>query len=113
MSSDGVVAEGRVPVAASASLTRVRPPLARVVVEAVAIEHGVCVRPIPMRRVDLETGASEIIDVPCGSTLSSKCPPCAHRARVLRMAQCRTGWHLGSEPEVIDLAPTEVHRSLV
>jgi len=113
MSSDAVVAEGRVPVSASASLTRVRPPLARVVVEAVAIEHGVCVRPIPMRRVDLETGASDIIDVPCGSTLSSKCPPCAHRARVLRMAQCRTGWHLESEPEVIDLAPTDEHRSLV
>jgi len=113
MPSDGVVAEGRVPVTASASLTRVRPPLARVVVEAVAIEHGVCLRPIPMRRVDLETGASDVIDVPCGATLSSKCPPCAHRARVLRMAQCRTGWHLEAEPEVIDLAPTEVHRSLV
>lgn len=30
---------------------------------------GVCVRPIPVRRVDRESGATKIVDVPCGGTL--------------------------------------------
>nr|WP_232794337.1 MULTISPECIES: replication initiator [Pseudofrankia] len=73
-------------------------PLARHVVEAVAVEEGVCVRPIALRRVDLDTGETTIIPAPCGATLASKCPPCAERARRLRMAQCKTGWHLDDEP---------------
>ncbi len=43
----------------------------------------------------------EQVLVPCGHTLASVCPPCAERARVLRAAQCREGWHLDHEP-VID-----------
>ncbi|WP_348638588.1 hypothetical protein [Actinomadura madurae] len=39
-------------------------PLARGVLEAVAVEHGVCIRPVPMRRVDLATGAAEMVYVP-------------------------------------------------
>ncbi|MDT3444275.1 replication initiation protein [Pseudofrankia sp. BMG5.37] len=75
-----------------------RQPLARHVVEAVAVEEGVCVRPIALRRVDLDTGETTIIPAPCGATLASKCPPCAERARRLRMAQCKSGWHLDDEP---------------
>jgi hypothetical protein len=68
------------------------------VVEAVAVKYGVCVHPIPVRRLDPETGATDIVDVPCGATVSSKCPSCAERARLLRITQCRQGWHLDVEP---------------
>jgi hypothetical protein len=41
------------------------------------------------------------------------CPSCAERARILRAAQCREGWHLDREP-VIDPDPvTEEQRTLV
>ena len=33
-----------------------------------------------------------------GATLASICPPCAERAKLLRAAQCREGWHLEEEP---------------
>jgi hypothetical protein len=73
-------------------------PLARQVVEAVAVQESVCVRPVAMRRVNVDTGETTIIPAPCGATLASKCPPCAERARRLRMAQCKAGWHLDDEP---------------
>ncbi|MGH3500955.1 MAG: replication initiator [Nocardioidaceae bacterium] len=60
---------------------RMRMPLARDVVKAAAEEHGVCTRPVALRRINVDTGQSEIIDVPCGATLASKCMPCAERAR--------------------------------
>ena len=37
--------------------------------------------------------------VPCGHTLAHVCPSCAERARTLRAAQCREGWHLEDEPD--------------
>ena len=40
-----------------------------------------------------------MVATPCRSTLASKCPPCAKKSRVLRMQQCREGWHLDTEPE--------------
>jgi hypothetical protein len=73
-------------------------PLARDVVEAIAIQNGVCIRPVSLRRTDISTGQAEIVDVPCGATLDSKCPACAKRNRQLRMAQCQEGWHLDREP---------------
>jgi DNA invertase Pin-like site-specific DNA recombinase len=81
-------------------------PLCRQVVEAVAVDHGVCVRPVPVRRIDLETGEAAIIDVPCGATLAAKCQPCAERAKRLRMAQCREGWHAETEPILEPDPPT-------
>ena len=36
--------------------------------------------------------------VPCGHTLATVCPSCADRAKTLRAAQCREGWHLENEP---------------
>ncbi|WP_063843139.1 replication initiator [Sphaerimonospora mesophila] len=77
---------------------RMAMPLARDVVEEIAKQYGVCIRPVPLKRLDVMTGATEIVDVPCGATLESKCPPCAKRNRQLRMAQCREGWHLETEP---------------
>ncbi len=83
------------------ALTRVeraRMPLARDVLRAAAEEHGVCVRPLAVRRTDVLTGETEIIDIPCGATRASLCPTCAERKRRLRAAQCREGWHLTEEP---------------
>ncbi|WP_452448552.1 replication initiator [Nonomuraea turcica] len=92
---------------------RMAMPMARDVVEEVAKLHGVCIRPVPLRRLDTVTGKSEIIDVPCGSTLESKCPPCAKRNRQLRMAQCREGWHLDEEPTITPDEANEEQRWLV
>ena len=73
---------------------RLAMPLAREVVRDLAVEHGACIRPVQLRRTDLGTGAVEQILVPCGHTLAAVCPACAERARTLRAAQCREGWHL-------------------
>ncbi|GAA2456897.1 hypothetical protein GCM10010191_90520 [Actinomadura vinacea] len=89
------------------------PPLARGVLEAVAVEHGVCIRPVPMRRVDLHTGASEVVYVPCNHTLASVCPSCAERKRKLRAVQCNQGWHLAEEPVIERADPDEQQRSLM
>lgn len=92
---------------------RMRRPLARQVVEAVAIDHGVCVRPVPVRRIDLVTGEETVVDVPCGATLASVCPSCAERKKRLRMAQCREGWHLEEEPVFEPEEPNAGQRFLV
>ena len=79
---------------------RLAMPLARDVVRDLAISHGGCVRPVQLRRTDLDTGPTEPVLVPCGHTLAAVCPSCAERARTLRAAQCREGWHLDHEPIV-------------
>ena len=61
----------------------------------------------PLRRTDLDTGQTEIIDLPCGATQEAKCPPCAKRARRLRQQQIREGWHRDDEP---DPGPRAGHR---
>jgi hypothetical protein len=83
---------------------RLAMPLAREVVKDLAVEHGACIRPVQLRRTNLDTGAVEQVLVPCGHTLASVCPACAQRAKTLRAAQCREGWHLEAEP-VINLDP--------
>lgn len=88
-------------------------PMARDVLVEVAKQHGVCIRPIPLKRLDVVTGKTEIIDVPCGATLDSKCPPCAKRNKQLRKAQCREGWHLDTEPAITPDEPNEEQRWLV
>ncbi|MFI7462822.1 replication initiator [Nonomuraea sp. NPDC049646] len=88
-------------------------PVARDVLVEVAKQHGVCIRPIPLKRLDTYTGKWEIIDVPCGATFDSKCPPCAKRNKQLRKAQCREGWHLDSEPAITPDEPNEEQRWLV
>jgi Replication initiator protein, pSAM2 len=75
-------------------------PLARDVVKDIAINHGGCIRPVQLRRTDLTTGETEQVLVPCGHTLASVCPACAERAKNLRAAQCREGWHLDHEPHL-------------
>src|SRR5207245_4444248 len=73
---------------------RMAAPLARQVVKDLAAEHGACLRPVQLRRTEIDTGYVEQVLIPCGHTLASVCPPCAERARILRPAQCREGWHL-------------------
>ena len=75
-------------------------PLAREVVQDLAVEHGACIRPVQLRRTNLDTGDQNHVLVPCGHTLAAVCPSCAERARALRAAQCREGWHLEHEPVI-------------
>ena len=79
---------------------RMAMPLARKVVKEVAVEHGACIRPVQLRRTNLDTGQVDQVLVPCGHTLARVCPACADRAKTLRAAQCREGWHLEDEPDI-------------
>ena len=92
---------------------RLRMPLARDVVHALAVEHGACTRPVQLRRTDTATGHVEQVLVPCGNTLASVCPPCAERAKTLRAAQCREGWHLDHEPVTQPDDPDVTHHRWV
>jgi hypothetical protein len=85
---------------------RFREPRMGDVMQAVAVDYGVCIRPIAIRRIDLDSGETVVVDVPCGATLASKCPSCAERRKRLRMAQCRAGWHLEDEPVLEPDEPT-------
>ncbi|GAY12624.1 replication initiator [Pseudonocardia sp. N23] len=78
-----------------------------------AEDHGVCVRPIALRRIELSTGRVDVVPVPCGSTREDKCRPCAEKARRLRMVQCRQGWHLEDEPVTAPADPTEAQKELM
>ena len=49
-------------------------PLAREVVKDLAVEHGACIRPIQLRRTNLDTGETEQVLVPCGHTLAPRLP---------------------------------------
>ena len=95
--------EPAAPAARTTRAQRMTMPLARQVVKDLAVEHGACVRPIQLRRTNLDTGEVDQVLVPCGHTLAHVCPSCAERARTLRATQCREGWHLEDEP---DLTPT-------
>ncbi len=79
---------------------RMRQPLARETLRTLAESHGVCVRPLALRRTDTVTGLTEVVEVPCGARLASKCKPCAERNRRLRIQQIREGWHLADEPAI-------------
>ena len=85
---------------------RIAMPLARDSIRKIAETLGGCLRPVQLRRTDIVTGKAEPVMVPCGATLASICPPCAERARSLRAAQCREGWHLENEPD-----PDRPHRT--
>jgi hypothetical protein len=90
---------------------RMSQPLATDVIAAVADQHGVCVRPFTMEVGDPDTGELRYVPMPCGSTVESVCGPCARKARALRMAQCREGWHLTEEPTFQAGEPTTEQRA--
>ncbi len=88
-------------------------PISADVARALAEQHGVCIRPPAMRRINTSTGRIEVVPVACGSTREDQCRPCADKARRLRMAQCRQGWHLQDEPVTDRAAPSEDHTALM
>jgi len=92
---------------------RMRAPLALDVITATAEQYGVCVRPFTMEVGDLDTGELRYVPVPCGSTVESVCGPCARKARALRIAQCREGWHATEEPNVTPEPPTDDQKALL
>jgi hypothetical protein len=92
---------------------RMAMPLARQVVKDLAVEHGACIRPIQLRRTNTGTGETDQVLVPCGHTLASVCPSCAERARTLRAAQCREGWHLEDEPDLTPDPATDTQQHWV
>jgi len=62
------------------------------------VKQSVCARPVLRQVTDRETGEVHKLVINCGSTRESLCPPCAKKARRLRMQQCAEGWHLEVEP---------------
>lgn len=92
---------------------RARMPRAADVLDEIASGHGVCTRPLPMRRRHATTGATSVVGVPCGSTRASRCPACSDRAKRLRMQQCREGWHADAEPDLSADDATEDQEELV
>ncbi len=93
--------------------SRLALPMSVHVLKDLCAEHGVCIRPITLRRTDLHTGQTELIDIPCGATREDKCPPCAKRARRLRQVQIREGWHRTDEPIPAPAPATEEQRGLI
>jgi hypothetical protein len=89
---------------------RMAMPLARDSIRKIAEASGACLRPVQLRRTDTATGQSETIIIPCGATLASICPPCAERAKSLRISQCREGWHLEDEPDPGPAAPDQIQQ---
>jgi hypothetical protein len=60
---------------------RLAHPTTRDAIRAVAENHGACLHPIQLRRINTDTGQTDQVLIPCGATLASKCPPCAERAK--------------------------------
>ena len=50
-------------------------PLSADVVDVLAEQHGVCTRPLAMRRIDTSTGRIDIVPVACGSTAKTNAGP--------------------------------------
>jgi hypothetical protein len=96
-----------------AALRLMKTPRGWDVARAVAEQEGVCVRPLAMRRRDLDSGVSRVVPVACGSTRDAVCPSCAKRHRRLRARQCSEGWHLADEPVMEQAAPDENQQSLM
>jgi hypothetical protein len=79
-------------------------PLSIEVIQALAEQHGVCVRPLAMRRIDITTGRIDIVPIPCGPPEKTSAPlvprkpagcgwPNAARAGTWRPSPSSTGLH--------------------
>jgi hypothetical protein len=88
-------------------------PRAIDVLRQLAADYGVCTRPVLLRRTDLTTGLTEVIDLPCVATREDKCLACAKRAKRLRQVQIREGWHRTDEPLPGREPATEAQRALI
>jgi hypothetical protein len=92
---------------------RLKLPRAVDALRDLAHDYGVCIRPVTLRRTDLGTGETGLIDLPCGATREDKCPPCAKRAKRLRERQIREGWHRTDEPNPGPDPATDEQRALI
>jgi hypothetical protein len=92
---------------------RLAMPMSVHVLKEMCADYGVCLRPISLRRTDLTTGKTEVIDLPCGATREDKCAPCAKRARRLRQVQIRDGWHRADEPTPPPAPASDGQRSVI
>jgi hypothetical protein len=92
---------------------RLKLPRAIDALKTLALDYGVCVRPVTLRRTDLGTGQTDLIDLPCGATREDKCPSCAKRAKTLRERQIREGWHRTDEPNPGPDPATDEQRALI
>ena len=86
---------------------RLKMPLARDAIRIMTEASGGCIRPVQLRRTNVDTGEVTQQVIPCGSTLEAVCPACAKRARNLRAEQCADGWHLEDEPDPGQPEPDE------
>ena len=84
---------------------RLAMPLARDVVRDLAAEHGGCIRPVQLRRTDLQHRPDRAGARPLRAHPRHGLPVLRRAGRTLRAAQCREGWHLDTEP-VITPEPT-------
>ena len=75
------------------------PRITATMARELAVAERVCVRPVIRRVLDRDTGTDTTVAIACGSTRETHCPPCAEKARVLRMQQCAEGWHRDHEPQ--------------
>lgn len=104
---------GPVELRSGSRAARLRQPRSVDVVKDLAAAHGVCTRPVTLRRTNLDTGATELVDLPCGATREDKCPACAARAARLRRQQIREGWHRADEPTPAPDPPSDEQAGLV
>src|SRR5262249_44642134 len=77
---------------------RLAQPTTREAARAVAENHGACLRPIKLRRTNTNTREVDQVPIPGGATLADICPSCAERAKELRAAPGREGWHRDPGP---------------
>jgi hypothetical protein len=94
-------------------LARLQTPMTKQILQELARTYGICLHPLVLRRTDIVTGETEILEVPCGARLASRCAPCAERNRRLRIQQIRDGWHLNEEPIPAPRNGTHSERALV
>lgn len=111
--ADPVAVPAAVAPAPGTRAARLALPMSRKVLTEMAAEYGVCLHPVTLRRTDLHTGHTEVIDLPCGSTREDKCEPCAKRAQRLRQTQIREGWHRTDEPAPAPNPATDAQRELI
>ncbi|WP_204249184.1 replication initiator [Nocardia arizonensis] len=91
----------------------VRGPSMLDIAVSAADRHGVCLHPVVLEQTDTTNGRTKLVPVPCGATLESRCGPCARKARALRKAQCREGWHATTEPVKARARPTYDQEGLI
>ena len=64
-----------IPTGKTTRVQRMAMPVAREVIRDLAVEHGACIRPIQLRRTNLDTGETGQVLIPCGHTLGHAARP--------------------------------------